>query len=137
MNRVLYVAVLAVTGGALLAGCGKQEPAVKPVSFAADVAPIIKANCLECHTPDGKGYKASGLLMLDESKPGEVSYDALMKGTKFGPIIVPGNSTSSTLNMLVEGRADPSIKMPHGKDPLTPEQLAALKQWVDQGAKNN
>ncbi|MGF1546437.1 MAG: c-type cytochrome [Thiotrichales bacterium] len=137
MNKILHAVVLTVATSALLWGCGKDETVVKPVSFAAEVAPILKANCLECHTPEGKGYEASGLLMVDAANPAEVSYEALMKGTKFGPIIVPGDSTSSALNMLVEGRADPSIKMPHGKDALTPEQLAALKQWVEQGAQKN
>ncbi len=136
MNKFIPVGT-AMVATLLMFGCAKQDEAVKPVSFKDQVAPILAANCLECHTPEGKGYKASGLLMVDPATPTVVSYEHLMKGTKFGPIIVPGNSTSSTLNMLVEGRADPSLKMPHGKDPLKPEQIATLKQWVDQGAKNN
>ena len=37
-----------------------------------------------------------------------------MKGTRYGAVIKPGDSFASTLIMLVEGRADPSIKMPFG-----------------------
>ena len=35
-----------------------------------------------------------------------------MKGTKLGSVIVPGSSISSTLVILIEHKADPSINMP-------------------------
>jgi len=40
--------------------------------------------------------------------------------------------------MLVEGRADPSLRMPHdeGKTPRQSE-IELVKVWIDQGAKNN
>jgi hypothetical protein len=40
--------------------------------------------------------------------------------------------------ILVEGRADPSLKMPHGdKNSLTVEQTKKLRLWIDQGALQN
>lgn len=108
----------------LLASCGQRE-----VSYKADVQPILKQYCLECHAEGGKGTEKSGLLMT--------SYESLMKGTKFGSIIKPGDSLSSVMIMLVEGRADPSIKMPHGKESIPKEKIDVLKKWVAQGAKNN
>jgi hypothetical protein len=108
----------------LLTACGQ-----KTISYKADVEPILKLNCLECHTEKGQGYEKSGLLMT--------SYESLMKGTKYGTIIKPGDSLSSVLIMLVEGRADPSIKMPHGRAALPKETIEVLKKWVEQGAKNN
>jgi len=86
---------------------------------------------MDCHmSPRGKGYKKSGLNMGN--------YDLLMKGTVYGPVIVPGNSKRSILNMLVEGRADTSVRMPHDEDePLTDEEIRILDLWVSQGAKNN
>ncbi len=60
----------------VLAACGQRE-----VSYKADVQPILKQYCLECHTEGGKGTEKSGLLMT--------SYESLMKGTKFGSIIKP------------------------------------------------
>lgn len=122
-NGLLQVGVLA-TSTLMLAACGTRE-----VSFKADVQPILKQYCLECHAEGGKGAEASGLLMT--------SHESLMKGTKFGSIIKPGDSLSSVLIMLVEGRADPSIKMPHGKESLPKEKIEVLKKWVEQGAKNN
>ncbi len=137
-SKSLSLTLLTVTSIALLGACsGKQEAPERVVSFSKEVAPIIQKNCLECHMPNGPGEKASGLLMSSEEKPAEVNYDNLMKGTRFGSIIVPGDSTSSTLNRLVEGRADPSLRMPHGKEELSDADKLTLRLWVDQGAKNN
>jgi uncharacterized membrane protein len=66
------------------------------------------------------------------------SYETLMQGTLYGPVIIPGNSRRSILNMLVEGRADISMRMPHGRDePLTQHEIDVLRLWVEQGAQNN
>jgi hypothetical protein len=37
----------------------------------------------------------------------------------------------------VEGRADASLTMPHGRAQLSQESIRLLKTWVEQGAKNN
>jgi len=102
----------------------------KPVSYSADVRPILDKYCMRCHGEGGKGAEASGLRMDD--------YDSLMKGTKHGPVIKPGDSFTSVLVMLVENRADPSLRMPHD-DGAAPskEEIEVLKEWIDQGAKNN
>lgn len=119
---------LAVAGTVLFNGCSTETE--KQVSFKSDVQPIFAASCNSCHTPpEGTGYTTSGLDMTN--------YDALMKGTKFGPIIVAGDAESSTLNRLVEGKADPSIRMPHGDSSLPAAQQATLRTWVEQGAANN
>src|ERR1022692_5202386 len=76
------------------------------VSYKADVAPIIHDYCLNCHEPGGKGFEKSGLDMR--------TYQSLMKGTKFGTVIKPGDSFTSILIQLVEGRVHASIKMPFG-----------------------
>ena len=114
----------------LLPGCDKAEKAQKMVSYSKEISPIIKKYCLECHVPGGSGEQASGLDMS--------SYESVMKGTKFGPVIKAGDSLSSTLVILVEGRADPSIKMPHGnREGLSADEIKTLRPWIDQVAKNN
>ena len=62
------------------------------------------------------------------------SYDLIMEGNVYGPVIVPGDSRHSILNMLVEGRVDISMRTPH---PLSAEEIKTLRLWVDQGAMNN
>jgi hypothetical protein len=127
MNRLPLLLAMAVTTGAVaLGGCSKVEP---QLSFAKDVQPLLTSRCGGCHVPGQPGYEASGL--------GVEGYDALMKGTKFGAIVIPGDPLSSTLTMLVEGRADPSIRMPHGGEPLPAAEQKILRDWVAQGAKNN
>ena len=99
------------------------------VSYNKEVQPILAKNCSECHAPGQKGFEASGLDVT--------SYQALMKGGKFGPLVKPGDALSSSLNMLVEGRAHASIRMPHGRERLPDKDIETLKVWVNEGAKNN
>jgi len=103
--------------------------APRNVSFSGDVQPILKQYCLECHVPGGPGHSASGFDMS--------SYETLMKGGKFGTFVIPGDPFTSTLNMLVEGRAHPSIRMPHGRAKLNDREIEILRVWVKEGAKNN
>ena len=124
MKTGIVCSSLLVSSALLLAACGEKE-----ISYKADIQPILQQYCVECHAEGGTGYEKSGLLLT--------SYESVMKGTRFGSIIKPGDALSSTLIMLVEGRADPSIKMPHGKESLPKEKIELLKQWVKQGAKNN
>ena len=124
-DAIRFLAVCLVVSA--LSACGRSEPAV---SFASDVKPILQKRCGECHAPGQPGYEASQL--------GFATYDELMKGTKFGPVVVPGDSLGSNLIILVEGRADPSIAMPHGdNEPLLKGEIETLKVWIDQGAVNN
>ena len=125
-GKWLLLAVLPIALAGALTGCSREEA----VSFSQDVKPIIDKNCLACHKEGGEGFEASGFSML--------TYDDLMKGTKFGPMIISGDSAGSNMIVLMEGRADPSISMPHGSmDPVRKADIETLRLWVDQGAKNN
>ena len=124
------IAKLLTTGTVilLLSSCG--DSSTSQISFTKQVTPILTTHCLSCHTSEGEGFKKSGLNME--------TYESLMKGTKFGPVIVPGNALSSSLVILIDGKADPAIKMPHGSLQMIPEQeRETIKQWIQQGAKNN
>jgi hypothetical protein len=40
--------------------------------------------------------------------------------------------------MLIEGRVDPSLRMPHGEATTpTADEILTIRRWVEQGAKNN
>ena len=121
-------AMLALAAGALLAGTACER--TPTVSYRTDVAPILDKHCKSCHVPGEAGYVVSGFELG--------SYDALMKGTQFGPVVLPGDPLTSVLVMLIEGRADPSLRMPHGDaSTLTADEILAIRRWVEQGAKNN
>jgi mono/diheme cytochrome c family protein len=116
---MLFIPVVA----AIASGCNRE----KPTDFNTDVKPITDKYCAECHMPGGQGATASGFLVD--------SYADVMKGTKFGPVVVPGSAESSTLYRLVAGKADPSIKMPHGQRTLTDDEIETIRLWIDQGAE--
>ncbi|MEX2163003.1 MAG: c-type cytochrome domain-containing protein [Sulfuricaulis sp.] len=135
ISFIVVAGILAVSA----TGCTRD------VSFKADVYPVLSRNCLACHKPGGEGYAASGLSMEN--------HEMLMKGTKFGPVIVPGSSLNSSLVLLIEHKADPSISMPKPRKDLTgksrahllawsseqlsTDEIGLIKKWIDQGAKNN
>jgi len=124
MHKKLICRATMVGGVALLTACS-----IKNVSYEKDVQPILAKNCSECHAPGKPGLEASGL--------DTTSYQSLMKGGRFGPLVKPGDAFTSALNMLVEGRANPAIRMPHGKEKLSSGDTETLKVWVNEGAKNN
>lgn len=104
--------------------------AAEHASFKSEVYPILKSYCQECHRPGGAGYELSGLDMS--------SYDTLMKGTKFGPVVTPGDAFTSNLMALIEGRADKSLKMPHNRQPRpTGKDRLLIRAWIDDGAGDN
>ncbi len=125
MKKVCVLSAIATSlATALLSGCGQHE-----VSYQKEVLPILKANCFECHTPGGIGYEKSKLDMS--------TYDTLMKGTQFGPVVKPNDSLTSVLVMLIENRADSSIHMPYQRNLMSQPNIDTIKTWVAQGAKNN
>lgn len=101
------------------------------VSFKNDIMPILQDHCVSCHSPGGKGTIKSGLDMT--------SYEKLMKGTVFGPVVLPGNSEASTFTKLLTG-TNQGLKMPSGlnaEGTLDTQYIMLMRNWVKQGAKNN
>jgi hypothetical protein len=116
-----------IAASLLISGCIREQ---RLISFQQDVQPILDANCISCHVaPHGTGYLETGLSLA--------SYGDLMKGTFYGPVIVAGDSRHSIFNMLVEGRADPSMRMPHNRSALVTQEIETLRLWVEQGALDN
>ncbi|HEX8910875.1 MAG TPA: DUF1553 domain-containing protein, partial [Humisphaera sp.] len=79
--------------------------------------------CYECHGPQ----KQKADLRLDAKA-------AALKGGEGGPAIVPGKSADSPLAKRIASH-DPDAVMPPKGDRLTPEQVALIRAWIDQGAK--
>ncbi len=98
----------------------------EPVDYGKDIDPIMTKKCTVCHS----GALTEGKLDLG-------TYEGLMKGGKRGPSVKPGKPDESLL-VISCGRTG-APKMPPVKEvtqkPLTPEELALLKLWVEQGAK--
>src|SRR5262245_39250527 len=85
--------------------------------FEKQVRPLLTAKCLRCHGPD----KQRGGLDLGRRA-------TAVAGGESGPAFVPGKPLKSLLYEKVAGG-----KMPPGK-PLSPAEVAVLKQWLADGA---
>jgi hypothetical protein len=129
MNTIVRMPTLLSASLLVAVAWSGAQAADEQVSYSLDVQPILQSRCASCHQPGGEGYQASGLDLT--------SYQGLMKGTKHGAIVVPGDPLTSNLMVLVEGRAHPKVRMPHGQRPLLKQQTEILRMWVKQGAKNN
>ncbi|MBV8550568.1 MAG: DUF1553 domain-containing protein [Acidobacteriaceae bacterium] len=89
--------------------------------FATGVRPILAARCYGCHGPE---VQQNG-LRLD-------SLPAVLKGNDSGGVIVPGHSDQSRLvrRLLAEERP----QMPYGGPPLSNDEIAVIRRWIDAGA---
>jgi len=116
---------------AMLSTAAGAQPLTEgaPVSFQLEVLPVLQNACAECHQPGGEGYAVSGLDLR--------TYEGLMNGTKYGPIVIPGDPFTSNLMVLLEGRADPEIQMPRHRGPLRRGYINVIRRWISEGAKNN
>jgi cytochrome c553 len=96
------------------------KPAAGPgtISFTKDVAQIIVTRCGGCHVRNARG----DLSMA--------SYEALMKGSKAGKVVFPGDATGSVIIEKIEGK-----EMPPSGAGIPDAELARLKTWVTEGAK--
>jgi WD40 repeat protein len=93
------------------------------IDFDKDVKPILAKRCLVCHS----GSVTEGGLDLSK-------HAAMLEGGGRGTSLVPGKSAESLLIQLAAKTKKPFMP-PKKEAPLTPEELAILKLWVDQGAK--
>jgi WD40 repeat protein len=95
----------------------------EPVLYEKDVEPILANKCMFCH---------SGNVV--EGKFDMSSHEKFMKGGKRGVPIVAGKAAESILYKFA-GRREKPIMPPKAEEPLTPQELALIKLWIDQGAK--
>lgn len=108
-----------VLGPPAFAGSDDPKPVV---DFARDVRPILVKNCYSCHGP--QKHKAG--LRLDRKA------EALAGGDS-GAVIEPGNAVESPLIDRITSD-DPTTAMPPKGDRLTPDQVALVRSWIEQGA---
>ena len=113
-----------------------QEKNAGSVSFKDDVFPIVKNHCLPCHSEDN--FNPSE-LSLD-------SYDLLMQGGKNGAAVVAGKGGESNLVKKLGETPPFGERMPLNKKSVIAEgkakylsesEVKKIKEWINQGAKND
>ncbi|MDB5335340.1 MAG: Planctomycete cytochrome [Planctomycetaceae bacterium] len=103
--------------------CVNIASAEDQIDYAKQIKPILQARCYACH---GVLKQASG-LRLDTAA-------LAIKGGDSGEAIKPGNITDSPLLERISAKGE-SERMPPEGEPLKPEEIAAFKAWIAQGAK--
>jgi hypothetical protein len=87
--------------------------------FTSKVSPILRNDCEGCHNASNK----SGGLSFE-------SRESVLKGGNDGAVVKPGAPGESLLIQAVEHKG--KLQMPMGKPQLASEDIAVLRQWVEQ-----
>lgn len=132
IRTMFALAIAAAVGPMAMAGPSCAAPPVAPedeVSFKLDVEHIFERRCMPCHAPGGEGAQDNGMVLS--------TYAGVMKGTKYGPMVVPGDPQASNLMRLIEWRAAQQLRMPHNRKQLSACERGVIRDWIAQGAKDN
>ncbi len=101
------------------------------ISFNEHVQPILSETCYHCHGPDsGTRAPKKDPLRLDRA---EFAFAKRENGTI---TIKPGAPAASEIIKLIK-ETDPDLIMPKPEShkTISPQQLAILEKWIEQGAK--
>ena len=115
-------------GGAQIANVQTAPGTGTEVSaHAALVKPILDEYCVSCHGP----AKAKGGLKLD-------SFEALMKGSKTGPVVIAGKPGESELvkRLLLAPESEDHMP-PAGKPQPGADDIAVFNWWIENGASGD
>lgn len=96
-----------------------REDRIASALFTEHIAPMFVKHCFECH--DASGNKGG----LDLS-----SRQALSKGSSMGDTLSAGAPDESILLAMVDADL-----MPLDREPLSPDEKTALRQWIADGAQ--
>jgi hypothetical protein len=114
------VLIARVQGGS---GGAQARPATSgTIDFASQVEPLLRANCLECHSQD----KRKGGLSL-------TTYADVLDGGRSGAVVRPGNGAGSLIFHRITGTV--GDQMPLDELPLSEAEVALIRTWIDEGAR--
>jgi len=108
------------TAAAIVAPSPQED--ARPVNFADDVQPILREHCQSCH----RGSRARNGLQLKTVK-------SIFSGGSSGAAMVPGDSSSSLLYLVMAHERSPN--MPPDEDRLPDELLETVRTWIDEGCR--
>ncbi len=130
-NHWLLLYSLALMLSLPLAAVRAEEPKGEAktsdeVSYYRDIRPIFQVHCHGCHQPAKQG---GDYVMTD--------FERLLKGGESeAASIVPGDPAKSFLVFMITPE-DGVAEMPKERKPLADEQIALIKKWIEQGAKDD
>jgi hypothetical protein len=126
MKRLLPL-VITIGAAALVMGIGMAAQAKKGPSFAKEVHPLIKSNCLPCHLEENEN--PSGLAMDD--------YERLMKGGNHEKTVVAGKPKESNLYLKLLPNPPFGKQMARNRKKLSDEEVKIVYDWIEAGARKD
>lgn len=120
-GKYLYKSLSALMAVLTVSGCTRQQAPL--VDFNAEVRPILNTKCISCH---GGVKESAGFSLFSRE-------DALRKTDSGKPAIIPGDPDNSELIRRLTSK-DPEERMPYHAEPLPPEEITKLKEWIADGA---
>src|SRR3954449_2935929 len=125
----VFLAIAVVADDKPTASPKPSAPPEKPkaVSYHAAILPILQANCQGCHQP----AKASGKLDLTVFK------NMLAGGESGTAGVVSGKPNDSYLLEQITPDQKGEAAMPQGKPPLAASDIAVIRKWIEEGAKDD
>lgn len=123
MRLFILVPAILIT---VLPGC-TTTPSEVPAdpSYATNVQPIFSGNCISCH---GGASPSGGYSLMSRA-------GAIGPGSDTIPNVIPNSADLSRLYRRITGAELP--QMPLGGTPLDTVKIATIRNWINQGAKDN
>ena len=127
MNDIIPLRLLGVFLSTLVLFRPASLCAEEPVDFGRHIRPLLAEKCLACHGLDEETRETD--MRLDTK---EGLYAELDGG---GRVVVPGDASQSALYArLVAEDEDERMPPVDAEKQLSEEEIALIKQWLDQGA---
>lgn len=125
MISVVVLGVIWGCGGSSSTPVTVVKTADGKVSYSQTIQPVLTDSCGSCHSEK----RAKGGLVL-------ASYQGLMKGGNRGEVVIAGNADESQIIGSVERTKEPHMPPAFAGDMPT-QGIAALRQWINEGALDN
>ncbi len=128
--RVVLLFATAIVSLAASSSVRAEQPATPsgPVSFTREVRPLFQQSCVGCHQP---AKQQGGYLMT--------SFAGLFaKGESGEAGIIAGKPDASLLvKKIIPHEGKPAAMPKGGLPPFTAKEVALIKQWIAEGAKDD
>lgn len=115
---------------------GFPDTVVATPVFSRDIAPLFERRCAlgGCHTPQSE--QAGLVLTPDLAYDDLVGVPSRLRPTEIR--VRPGDAPGSWLMAMIgddQAARGGFSRMPLGSGPLTPNQIATIANWINQGAE--
>ncbi len=137
--RTLISLLLVFSITALAAGCEHADPLdpnrIDP-TLSSIQANIFNLNCTFSGCHGGVAPQLGQDLSAGQARASIVNVLSVEMPNLFR--VAPGDPENSYLVWKIEGRSEiVGDRMPRGRAPLPPEAIAAIRQWIADGAQDN